>query len=119
MLRGKTVRWGGLGGRGRTEQGNLKTVNVEGELYVEGKLYVEMGQSEWNDVKMHPNHSVPSIPPSILVHASVPPSHPMPLLSNLVHFGCARPALPWAVQGPGGQEANKFPLRGFGRSGQF
>ncbi len=43
MLRGKTVRWGGLGGQGRTEQGNLKTVNVEGELYVEGKLYVEMG----------------------------------------------------------------------------
>ena len=43
----------------------------------------------------------------------------MPLLSNLVHFGFARPVLPWAGQGAGGQEANKFPLRGFGRFGQF
>ena len=77
------------------------------------------GQSEWSDVEMHPNHSVPSIPPSILVHASVPTSHPMPLLSNLVHFGCARPALPRAGQGPRGHEANKFPLRGFERFGQF
>lgn len=50
---------------------------------------------------MHPVHSVPSV-------------HPMPLLSNLVPFGCARPALLWASQGGGGQEATKFPLRCFG-----
>lgn len=63
------------------------------------------------------------IPPSLSL-TSLRPVWYMPLLlrpipcfcmlSNLVHFGCARPAPPRDGQCAGGQEANKFTLRGFG-----
>ena len=63
------------------------------------------------------------IPPSLSL-TSLRPVWYMPLLlrpipcfcmlSNLVHFGCASPAPPRDGQCAGGQEANKFTLRGFG-----